>query len=60
MSTKVTSKSGTQDVWARFRDWLRAFDDIVHHDPNDALVRKVEQLERRLAQSEEVKPGRSA
>ncbi len=60
MSTKVSGKSDTQDFWTGFRHWLRAIDDVVHHDPSDVLVRKVEQLEARLARFEEPKAGPSA
>lgn len=60
MSIEDTRNSDTQGVWTGLRDWLRALDDSIHHDPSDALMKKVEQLEVRLAQIEAAKPGASS
>ncbi len=60
MSNVVTNNSNNDGFWTSFKHWLRAFDDIVHGDPSDALARKVEQLEARLSRIENTKPGHTA
>lgn len=60
MSTKISSNLGSKDFWTNVRHWLRTLDDVVHGDPNDNLIRKLEQLESRLAQIEQTNLDASA
>ena len=60
MSTETSNQPNPQDFWAGFGHWLRAIDDSVHDDPNEALVRRVENLEARLVRLEAPETGRAS
>ena len=49
----------TKEFWNGLGHWLRAIDDAVFDDPNEALTRRIEQLETRLAEVECPKQGSS-
>ena len=48
MTTLTIPKSAEPSIWARIWRGLRAVDEAVHHDPTDALQRRIECLELRF------------
>ncbi len=50
----------TKDIWNGLGHWLRAIDDTLHDDPTEALTRRVEELEARLAEIQCPRSGPSS
>jgi predicted secreted Zn-dependent protease len=49
---KDIAPSAVRRSWSRFWNGLRTLDEALHHDPAEALHRKVQRLEARLSELE--------
>ena len=51
--TKLAMKHpALKGVWPAIHAWMSSLDDIVHHDPAEALRTRIEGLEARIAELE--------
>ena len=55
MTSLTISKPAEPVFWAKIWHGLRGFDEALHHDPAEALHRRVESLEKRLKDLERVR-----
>jgi hypothetical protein len=52
MTTLTTSKQTAPGFLTRFLQWLRAFDEALHHDPAETQQRRIDGLEARIDEFE--------
>lgn len=48
MIAKIHTTPQNSEKLTKLWRWLRALDDAIHHDPSDALHRRIEHLELKM------------